>query len=65
MEVTMPFDAMLVCAGVLSMFAVFAAMLLWGDHQTRPQRQKTLAYSKAIEAVEPDRRFDGLRQRAG
>ncbi len=58
----MPFDAMLVCAAVLSMFAVFAAVLLWGDHQTRSPRQKTIAYSKAFE---PDRRFGGLRQRAG
>ncbi len=59
----MPIDAMLVCAAVLSMFAVFAVALLWGDHQTRPQ--KTVAYSKAVKAVEPDHRFGGLRQHAG
>jgi len=34
----MPFDAMLVSAGVIAMFVAFAGVLLWGDFQTRPDR---------------------------
>jgi hypothetical protein len=34
----MSFDAMLVSAGVAAIFIVFAAVLLWGDYQTRPDR---------------------------
>jgi hypothetical protein len=37
-EVIMPFDAMLVSAGVVFVFVVFAGVLLWGDAQTRPGR---------------------------
>lgn len=37
----MPFDAMLVSAGVVGMFVVFGAVLLWGDFQTRPDRLKS------------------------
>jgi hypothetical protein len=36
----MSFDTMLVTAAILSVFAVFAAVLIWGDFQTRPARQK-------------------------
>jgi len=36
----MPYDAMLVSAAVTAMFVVFAGVLLWGDYQTRPSRQK-------------------------
>lgn len=36
----MPFDAMLVSAGVTIAFLVFAGVLLWGDYQTRPDRLK-------------------------
>jgi len=36
----MPFDAMLVSAGVVVMFLAFAGVLLWGDYQTRPDRLK-------------------------
>ena len=31
----MPFDTMLVSAAVISMFVVFAGVLMWGDFQTR------------------------------
>ena len=31
----MPVDAMMVSAGVLLMFLLFAGVLLWGDYQTR------------------------------
>jgi hypothetical protein len=34
----MPFDAMLVSAGIVAVFLVFAGVLLWGDAQTRPDR---------------------------
>jgi hypothetical protein len=36
----MPFDAMMVSAGVAVMFLAFAGVLLWGDLQTRPDRLK-------------------------
>jgi hypothetical protein len=36
----MPFDAMLVSAAVVAMFGLLAAVLLWGDLQTRPDRLK-------------------------
>jgi len=36
----MPVDAMMVSAGVLLMFLVFAGVLLWGDYQTRLDRLK-------------------------
>jgi hypothetical protein len=36
----MPFDAMLVSAGVVIMFVAFAGVLLWGDLRTRPDRSK-------------------------
>jgi hypothetical protein len=36
----MPFDAMLVSAAVVVMFLAFAAVLLWADFQTRPDRLK-------------------------
>jgi hypothetical protein len=37
-EVMMPFDAMLVIAGVVAVFVAFAGVQLWGDFQTRPDR---------------------------
>jgi len=37
----MPFDAMVVSAAVVFVFLAFAAVLLWGDSQTRQPRQKT------------------------
>jgi hypothetical protein len=45
-EIMMPYDAMLVSAAVVTMFAVFAAVLLWGDFQTRPSQQKAEAVPK-------------------
>jgi hypothetical protein len=35
----MPFDSMLVSAAVVSMFAVFAGTLIWGDFQVRSRQQ--------------------------
>jgi len=34
----MPVDSMLVAASVVLMFAAFAAVLMWGDLQTRPKQ---------------------------
>lgn len=36
----MPFDAMLMSAGVVIMFLVLAGVLLWADLRTRPDRLK-------------------------
>jgi len=36
----MPVDAMMVSAGVILAFLVFAGVLLWGDYQTRSDRLK-------------------------
>ena len=33
----MPADSMFVAAGVVLMFVLFAAVLAWGDLQTRPK----------------------------
>lgn len=42
----MPFDAMLVSAGVVLMFGILGGVLLWGDLQTRPDRLKDSNPSK-------------------
>jgi hypothetical protein len=34
----MPVDSMLVAASVVVMFVAFAAVLMWGDFQTRPKQ---------------------------
>jgi hypothetical protein len=34
----MPIDSILVSAGVVAMFVVFAGALMWGDHQTKAAR---------------------------
>lgn len=34
----MPIDSLLVSVGVVAMFVVFAAVLAWGDMQTRPKQ---------------------------
>lgn len=36
----MPFDAMVVSAAVVVVFVAFAAVMLWADFQTRPDRLK-------------------------
>ena len=40
----MPFDSMLVSAAVISMFMVFAGVLIWGDFHTRPPRQRVVVH---------------------
>lgn len=34
----MPIDSLIVSVCVVTMFAVFAAVLAWGDKQTRPKQ---------------------------
>ena len=36
----MPIDSVLVSIAVIAMFVIFAAVLAWGDRQTRPQQQQ-------------------------
>jgi hypothetical protein len=42
----MPIDSMLVAAGVVMMFVVFAAVLAWGDQQTRTRQLAEHANTK-------------------
>ena len=42
----MPIDSILVSVGVVTMFVVFAGVLMWGDHQTKGARP-SLAVSAA------------------
>ncbi|MCP3392488.1 hypothetical protein NLM27_27465 [Bradyrhizobium sp. CCGB12] len=42
----MPVDSMLVAASVVTMFVVFAAVLAWGDSQTRPKNVAQQANAK-------------------
>lgn len=39
----MPIDSILVSAGVIAMFVIFAGVLMWGDSQTRPARSNFAA----------------------
>jgi hypothetical protein len=36
----MPIDSMLVTAAVVTMFAIFAGVLAWGERQSRPLGQE-------------------------
>jgi len=38
-EIVMPIDSILVSAAVVSVFVVFAGVLIWGNFQTEPARQ--------------------------
>ena len=42
----MPVDSMFVAASVVVMFVVFAAVLAWGDFQTRPKQLAQRADAK-------------------
>jgi hypothetical protein len=42
-EVIMPIDSILVTAAVVTMFAIFAGVLAWGERQTRPLEQESAA----------------------
>ncbi len=38
----MPIDSMLVSVAVVTMFALFAGVLAWGQHQSRPLGQQSV-----------------------
>lgn len=42
----MPVDSLIVSVCVVAMFVVFAAVLAWGDKQTRPKQLAQQADSK-------------------
>ena len=42
----MPTDSLLVSVCVVAMFAVFAAVLFWGDLQTRPKNLTNSPHTK-------------------
>jgi hypothetical protein len=46
-EMAMPVDAILVSAAVVSVFAVFAGVLIWGDFLSQPIRHETLSRNKS------------------
>jgi hypothetical protein len=40
-EVAMPVDSILVSAAVVSVFLIFAGVMIWGDFQSRAMRQES------------------------
>jgi hypothetical protein len=42
----MPTESLLVTIGVVAMFVIFAAVLYWGDRQTRPNQLAGSDHSK-------------------
>jgi hypothetical protein len=42
----MPVDSILVSAAVVSVFAVFAGVLIWGDFLSQPMRQEPVSRNK-------------------
>jgi len=51
-----PFDSIVVSVAVVAMFAVFAAVMLWADRQTRPDRLQAGANSAKPATPEAARR---------
>jgi hypothetical protein len=45
-EVAMPVDSILVSAAVVSVFVIFAGVLIWGDFQSGPMRQQPVARNR-------------------
>jgi hypothetical protein len=45
-EVAMPVDPIVVSAAVVSVFAVFSAVLIWGDFLSQPIQQETVSRNK-------------------
>jgi hypothetical protein len=52
----MPFDSIVVSVAVVAMFTVFAAVMLWADRQTRPDRLQAGANSAKPATPEAARR---------
>ena len=44
--ISMPTDSLLVAICVVAMFVVFAAVLFWGDLQTRPKQLTNASHAK-------------------
>jgi hypothetical protein len=42
----MPVDPIVVSAAVVSVFAVFSAVLIWGDFLSQPIQQETVSRNK-------------------
>ncbi len=42
----MPIDSILVSAAVVSVFVVFAGVLIWGDFHSKPMRQQPVGRNK-------------------
>lgn len=42
----MPVDSILVSAAVVSVFVIFAGVLIWGDFQSRSTRQQPVARNR-------------------
>lgn len=42
----MPIDSILVSAAVVSVFVVFAGVLIWGDLHSKPMRQEPVARNR-------------------
>jgi hypothetical protein len=42
-EVAMPVDSILVSAAVVSVFLIFAGVLIWGDFYSQPKRQESIS----------------------
>ena len=42
----MPVDSILVSAAVVSVFVIFAGVLIWGDFQSRSMRQHPVARNR-------------------
>jgi uncharacterized membrane protein len=42
----MPVDSILVSAAVVSVFVVFAVVLIWGDFQSQPMRRELPSRSR-------------------
>lgn len=42
----MSIDTMLVVAAVVSVFVIFAGVLIWGDFQTRPKQPARLSAAR-------------------
>lgn len=42
----MPVDSILVSAAVVSVFLIFAGVMIWGDFQSQPMRQQPVARNR-------------------
>jgi hypothetical protein len=45
-EIAMPVDSILVSAAVVSVFLIFAGVMIWGDFHSQPMRQESVSRSR-------------------